>query len=97
MVRGNVRVVSVRETAARVRVESSAGPHEVDRAVVAAGPWIADLIPELHDLLTVTRHVYCRVGTRDPDLVAPPLSPSSYWTRTTGGIFIICLLTVCPA
>ncbi|MFB6167396.1 MAG: N-methyl-L-tryptophan oxidase [Haloferacaceae archaeon] len=74
-VRGNVRVESVRETGDGVRVASSEGTHEVDRAVVAAGPWTADLVPALDDLLTVTRHVHCRVGTPDSDLVAPDALP----------------------
>lgn len=74
-VRGNVRVDAVRETGNGVRIESSAGSHEVARAVVAAGPWTADLVPVLDDLLTVTRHVHCRVGTPDPARVAPDAFP----------------------
>lgn len=74
-VRGNVHVESVRETAGGVRVESSEGTHDVDRVVVAAGPWTADIVPALADLLTVTRHVHCRVGTQEPELVAPDAFP----------------------
>jgi sarcosine oxidase len=74
-VRGNVRVEAVRETGDGVRIDSSDGPHEADRAVVAAGPWSTDLVPALAESLTVTRHVHCRVGTPAPELVAPDAFP----------------------
>jgi sarcosine oxidase len=74
-VRGNVRVETVCETADGVRVESTDGVHDVDRAVVAAGPWTAGLVPDVADLLTVRRHVHCRVGTPDPSSVAPDAFP----------------------
>ena len=74
-VRGNVRVDSVTETGGGVRVGSSDGTYEADRVVVAAGPWASSLLPELDNLLTVTRHVHCRVGTTDSSHVAPDAFP----------------------
>ncbi len=74
-IRGNVRVEAVRETTDGVRVTSSAGTHDADAAVVAAGPWTGALVPAVADLLTVKRHVYARVGTPDPARVAPDACP----------------------
>jgi len=74
-IRGTVRVDAVRETAEGVRVVSSAGTHDADAAVVAAGPWTGALVPAVADLLTPKRHVYARVGTPDPARVAPDACP----------------------
>jgi sarcosine oxidase len=49
-----------------VRIETSRGAIEADQAIVAAGPWVKRLLPDLAAPLRVTRQVMAWFAPRDP-------------------------------
>jgi sarcosine oxidase len=63
-VRTNETVVSVEPLPKGVRIKTDRGEIEADGAIVAAGPWLHRLLPELHLPLSATRQV---VGWFEPD------------------------------
>jgi sarcosine oxidase len=63
-IRTNETVVSVEPLPNGVRTKTDRDEIEADGAIVAAGPWLRRLLPELHLPLSVTRQV---VGWFDPD------------------------------
>jgi sarcosine oxidase len=67
----NVTVHSVTPRGAGVRIETSAGLIEARTAIVAAGPWLKKLMPDLPAPLRVTREVMAWFEPRNP---APFLS-----------------------
>lgn len=69
------RVHGWEEAGGRVRVHSSAGTLEAARLVVAAGPWLPRLVPELRPALRVTRQVLCWFPARDAEAHAPGRLP----------------------
>ena len=56
-VRTGEKVIAVEPVGAGVRVATDRGEIAADFAIVAAGPWLSDLFPELRLPLTVTRQV----------------------------------------
>ena len=58
-----------------IRVETSRGPVEADRVVVATGAWIGTFAPELAPHLTITRQVLGWFAPKNPALVAPERFP----------------------
>jgi sarcosine oxidase len=62
-VRAGEKVIAVEPAGAGVRVVTDQETITADFAVVAAGPWLSDLFPQLHLPLTVTRQV---VGWFEP-------------------------------
>ena len=68
-------VTSIRSGAGGVRAETSRGPVEAASVVVAAGPWIGELAPELKPHLTLTRQVLGWFKPAEPDLVRPERCP----------------------
>src|ERR1700691_1490981 len=62
-VRGGEKVIAVEPVGAGVRVVTDRGAIAADFAIVAAGPWLSGLFPELRLPLTVTRQV---VGWLEP-------------------------------
>jgi sarcosine oxidase len=67
IIRTNETVVSVEPLPNRVRIKTNCDLIEADGAIVAAGPWLHRLLPELHLPLSVTRQV---VGWFEPDNAA---------------------------
>ncbi len=66
-IRTNETVISVEPLPKGVRIKTNRDEIEADGAVVAAGPWLHRLLPELHLPLHVTRQV---VGWFEPDHAA---------------------------
>jgi sarcosine oxidase len=56
-----------------VRLSTSGGDVEADKAIVAAGPWVKALAPELP--VRVTREVFAWFAPRDPALFTPERFP----------------------
>ena len=68
------RAVRRRRTATGVRIKTSAGDIEARTAIVAAGPWLKELLPDLPAPLRATREVMAWFKPRDPGAVrARPL------------------------
>lgn len=57
--RTNSRVLGIETNSAGLRVATESGPVDAQRVIVAAGPWIADLVPALKPQLTLGRQVLC--------------------------------------
>jgi sarcosine oxidase len=58
-----------------VAVRTEAGTYEAGHLVVSAGPWVADLVPELKRNLVPLRQVVCWFEIADPDAFAPSRFP----------------------
>lgn len=67
VVRTRETVVSVEPLLSGVRIKTDRGEIDADGAIIAAGPWLHRLLPELRLPLSVTRQV---VGWFEPDDVA---------------------------
>jgi sarcosine oxidase len=75
-VRNGVQVVGVEPKGEGVRVVLSTGEAiEAASAIIAAGPWIADLVPELKPHLTLTRQPLVWFKPLDRALVQPDRMP----------------------
>jgi sarcosine oxidase len=57
VLRGGARVRAIAEDSSGVSVETDGGRERAEAVVVSAGPWAAQLLPELAARLTVTRQV----------------------------------------
>ena len=66
VVRTGEKVIGIEPRAGGVRVTTNREAIDADGAVVAAGPWMQGLIPQLHLPLTVTRQVVGWFEPRDP-------------------------------
>jgi sarcosine oxidase len=73
--RTGVRVTRVEAPGDRVRLVTDAGVLEAGTAIVAAGPWIADLVGGLAPALTLTRQVLGWFAPREPALFTPETFP----------------------
>lgn len=73
--RANCRVLAVEPRAQGVRVATERGDVEASRVVVAAGPWIGDLVPRLRQHLTLTRQVLVWFSPHRAEAVAPGRLP----------------------
>ena len=58
-----------------VRIVTANGAIDAARVVVAAGPWIADLVPELRPHLFLNRTVLCWYEPIEPELFVPGRLP----------------------
>ena len=65
-IRTGVRVLSIAPDGSSVRVRTSAGDIEARSAIVAAGPWLDDLMPGLRAPVRATREVMAWFKPRDP-------------------------------
>lgn len=65
------RVVAIEPRNGHVRVVLDDGIIEAGAAVVAAGPWIADLVPALAPHLSLSRQVLCWYEPHRPELFRP--------------------------
>jgi sarcosine oxidase len=81
-------VRSLRAANGVVRVETARATYEAGRVVVAAGPWMAELLPELALPLAVERQVsYWVEPVRDPRNFTPDWMPVSLWEYAPGKYF----------
>ena len=62
----NTLVTAVEETGGRARVRTGAEWMAFDRAVVAAGPWVAELLPAMKKRVRVTRQQMAFFAPDDP-------------------------------
>jgi sarcosine oxidase len=74
-VRTGVRVLSIAPDGAGVRIETSEDEIEARSAIVAAGPWLKELVPDLPAPLRATREVMAWFKPRDPTAFAPANFP----------------------
>jgi sarcosine oxidase len=58
-IRENCRVLGVEPAGGGIRVDTDAGAIEAGTVILAAGPWIGELVPALKPKLTLTRQVAC--------------------------------------
>ena len=70
-IRTGVRVLSIAQEGQGVRIGTSDGDIEARCAVVAAGPWVMDLLPDLRAPLRATRELMAWFKPRDPAPFAP--------------------------
>ena len=54
-IRENTQVTAVEETASGARVRWASQSFDCDRAIVAAGPWVAELLPAMKPRVRITR------------------------------------------
>ncbi len=71
----NRKVLAIEPGANSVRIVLEGGAIEAGSAIVAAGAWIGDLVPELRPKLTVTRQVLCWFEPLRAEAVAPGTLP----------------------
>ncbi len=69
------KVLGIEPRPASIVVATEAGPVEAERLIIAAGPWIADLVPPLGSLLTLTREVQLWFGAKPAGLFRPERFP----------------------
>lgn len=70
-IRVNCKVKGIDAGASLIRIATDNGLVEARRAIVAAGPWIGDLVPNLKPHLTLARQVICwfEPGKARPDVL----------------------------
>jgi sarcosine oxidase len=73
--RTGVRVLGIEPAGGHVRLITDFGPVEAGAVVIAAGPWMVDLVPELAASLTLTRQVLGWFAPGQPALFAPDRFP----------------------
>lgn len=69
-VRFETQVLAIEPLGEGVRVRTVDGEVRAGRAVVAAGGWIGDLLPDLTPHLTLARQVLCWFSPREPEAMA---------------------------
>ena len=74
-IRFRKQVLAIEPTGEGVRLRTDAGPIEADRVIVAAGGWVADLVPELKPHLSLARQVLCWFEPREREAVRPDRLP----------------------
>jgi sarcosine oxidase len=72
-VRTGVTVHAVTTRGDGVRLSTSAGEVETSKAIIAAGPWVKALVPDLP--ARVTRQVFAWLAPKDPALFTPTRFP----------------------
>jgi sarcosine oxidase len=64
------RAVAIEPLGSGIRIVLEGRTIEAAAVIVSAGPWIADLVPELRRQLTLTRQVICWYQPKRPELFA---------------------------
>ena len=85
-VRTNERVQAIEPTATGVRIVTTRGTIDATQAIVAAGPWLAQLLPDFAVPLRVTRQVVGWFAPAEPALFAPDRCPI-FMIENQAGIF----------
>ena len=62
----NTLVTAVEETPAGARVRTESEWKDCDRAVVSAGPWVSELVPEMEKRVRITRQQMAFFAPEDP-------------------------------
>ena len=78
-IREHHRVTDVEPHRGGVRVHGDGFVIDADQAIVAAGPWLDSLFPEMRAYLSVERIVQHWFAPRHPALFAPSAFPIFYW------------------
>ena len=65
-IRENTPVTAVEENATGARIEWGDGSQDCDRAVVAAGPWVGELLPAMAGRVRITRQQMAFFHPKDP-------------------------------
>ena len=85
-IRENTPVTGVEDSGSGARLTLGAGSLDCDRAVVAAGPWVAQLLPAMAPRVRITRQQMAFFAPRDPSPfergrfpVWTNLSPGNLW------------------
>lgn len=65
-IRENALVTAVEDTPSGARVRTETGWQDCDRVVVAAGPWVAELLPAMEKVVRVTRQQMAFFAPEDP-------------------------------
>lgn len=68
-------------------LRTARGTYEADRVVVAAGPWLPELVPGLAGIFTVARQPLLWLEPREPALFASGRFPVFVWEWTPGWAF----------
>ena len=63
------------------------GTYAADRVIVAAGPWLPELVPELAGIFAVARQPLLWLAPREPELFTPARFPIFVWEWTPGWAF----------
>lgn len=92
VVHRHTRVDSIAPTTNGVRIRADGEDHEVDRALITAGPWTGSVLPDWHQGLVVQRLVMSWFAADDPSQFAPARFP--VFTRRWEGIDLFGLPTV---
>jgi sarcosine oxidase len=85
-VRTNERVHAIEPASAGVRIITERGVVEAGQAIIAAGPWLPQLLPTFPIPLRVTRQVIGWFAPADPALFAPDRCPI-FMIENANGIF----------
>lgn len=65
-IRENAAVMAVDDTPSGARVRTETGWQNCDRVVVAAGPWVAELLPAMEKVVRITRQQMAFFAPEDP-------------------------------
>jgi sarcosine oxidase len=84
--RGGAAVRAIDRAGARIRLETERGEFSCERLVLAGGPWMAKLAPELALPLTVTRQEVCYVAPREADIFRADRFPVWVKVGARGGL-----------
>jgi sarcosine oxidase len=85
-IRAGEKVIAVEAAGAGVRVVTDRGAIAADFAIVAAGPWLCGLFPELHLPLKVTRQVIGWFEPPQPEQFAAGRFPAFMFESNTASI-----------
>ena len=74
-IRTRMRVLGIEPSTAGIRIRSEADTIEVGSVILATGPWISELAPELKPHLRLTRQVLGWFSPQDPAFFTPDRFP----------------------
>ena len=77
--RTNEKILDWKASADRVTIRSAQNEYTARKAIVTAGGWIGEMVPEISRLLTVERQVLLWFGASDPALFTPDRFPIHLW------------------
>lgn len=86
-VRSGERVKGWSVTGGRTDLRTSQGEVRARSLVLAAGPWMGTLVPELASCLSLERQVVVFLDPPDPSIARPPTMPPFIWEAEEGSTF----------
>jgi sarcosine oxidase len=75
----NEEILSWKATAENVTIRTAKNEYFARTAIVAAGAWAGEMVPELGQLLTIERQVLLWFRASDPSLFSPERFPIHLW------------------